>query len=101
MEAVVGIISRCVLKIEGIVKTNLIRVSYCCISCSFHCNSYLKQLYIARQGTYVSYNTECSVTCIKVFKEELAWAIEKWLWVISNITLLNQASACFLKIDPV
>ena len=22
--------------------------------------------------------------CIKLFKEELAWAKDKWLWVISN-----------------
>ena len=37
---------------------------------------------------HFSYKGECTIcecTCIKAFKGELAWAIDKWLWVISNI----------------
>ena len=30
----------------------------------------------------------CGHTDIKTFKEELAWATDKWLWVISNLIQL-------------
>ena len=28
-------------------------------------------------------------TCIKALKEELAWGIDKWLWVINNTMLFK------------
>ena len=39
------------LELKAVVETTLIRISYCCISHSFHFDSYLKQLY--------SNKTEC------------------------------------------
>ena len=34
---------------------------------------------------YISYSGGCDMTCVKAYKEELAWATDKWLEVISNI----------------
>ena len=57
-----------------------------------HCNSCQKQLYSSNKMEYFSYKGGCDVysrTHIKAFKEELAWAIEKQLWVISNKMLFT------------
>ena len=35
----------------------------------------------------ISYNSEYGVCELRCLKGELAWAIDKQLWVISNITL--------------
>ena len=39
-----------------------------------------------------SYKGGCGIhglTRIEIFKEELAWATDKWLWVIGNIMLFT------------
>ena len=39
-----------------------------------------------------SYNGGCGLrVCIKVFKTELAWAIDKWLRVISNTNIIKNS----------
>ena len=69
MAAIVSIISRRGLRIlKCVVETNLIRVSYHCISRSFHFNSYLKQLYISNKTERFSYKSGCSVTRIEAFR---------------------------------
>ena len=78
MVAIVGIISRHGLRMKCIVETSLITVSFHCISCSFHLNSYLKQQYISNKSAWVI--KVGMVWCVsKHLKEELAWAIDKWL----------------------
>ena len=77
------------LDIKCIVETNLITVSFHCISCSFHFNSYLKQLYISNKMEHFSYKSGCGMTHIEVFKNELVWAIVKRLQFISNIMLVT------------
>ena len=81
-----------VLELKHVVETNLIRVTYHCISCYFHFNIPFKQL-------YTSYKTECfnykggygvhGLMHIEAFKEELAWVIDKRLQVISNKMLFK------------
>ena len=33
--------------------------------------------------------------CIELFEEELAWAIDKWLWVIEILCYLNSTFSCY------
>ena len=57
MAAIIGIISSVVaLELKHALETNLIRVSYHYISCSFHFNI-LKQLYISNKMERFSYHT--------------------------------------------
>ena len=65
MAAIVGIISRYGLGIE---ETSLITVSIHCISCSFHFNTYLKQLYISKKTEHFSNKSGHGVSTIKAFK---------------------------------
>ena len=86
---IVSVISRLDLSIEVCHRNQLMRVSYRCTSHYFHCNSYLKQL--ARWSDSVI-NVGMAYVGIHVsrhLKEELAWAIDKWLWIISNIMLFK------------
>ena len=93
MTAIVGIICRRGLRIELVIETNLIRVSYCCISHSpFFLLCHLKQLYISNKMEQFSYRGGCGIcgfTCIEAFKRRVAWAIDKWFWVIGNIMLFQ------------
>ena len=69
MASMIGIIGRHGLRIEAyVIETNLLTVSFCCVSCSFHFNSYLKQLYISDKTEHLSYKSGCGVTCIEVFE---------------------------------
>ena len=58
-----------------------------------HCIIDQKQLYMSNKMEYFSYKGGCGIrecTLIKAFiKEKLAWAIDKWLWVISNKMLFK------------
>ena len=72
------------LELKHVVETNLIRVSYHCISHSFHFNSYLKVIKWSTSVIKVGVAWHLS----RHSKEELAWAIDKWSWIISNICLL-------------
>ena len=50
------------------------------------------ELYLGNKRMHLSYKGECGVrqcTCIEAFKEELDWAIDKQLWVISNAILFK------------
>ena len=51
MAAIVVLISLVgmVFELKHVIETNLIRVSYCCISHSFHFNSHIKPLYISKR----------------------------------------------------
>ena len=74
MAAIVGIISRHGLRIELVVETNLVRVSYYCISHSFHFDSHLEQLYISNKMEEFNNKGECGIcgyTCIKAFKNKV------------------------------
>ena len=51
MAAIVGIISKCDIKLKHIIGISIITVSFCCVSHSFHVNSYLKQLNKVKRKT--------------------------------------------------
>ena len=56
------------------------------------CNSRLKHLYLSNKTVHFSYKGGCGVhgcTRIKEIKEEMAWATDKRLQVISNIMLFK------------
>ena len=76
------------LELKFAVETSLITISFCFISHSFHFNSYLKQ-FISNKMEHFSNNNGCGVMCTRHLKEELAWAIDKQLQVISNIMLFK------------
>ena len=64
------------LGLKCVVEINLVKVSYHCINGYFHFNIPFKQLYTG---------VVCVSICVsKCLKEELAWAIDKRLQVISN-----------------
>ena len=62
------------LELKLILETSLITVSFHYISRSFHFNSYLKQLYLSDKTEHFSYKSECGMTLIETFKEELDWS---------------------------
>ena len=85
---IIGIVSRHGLGIEACYRNQPNKVSYHCISHCFHFKSSVKQLYISNKTECFSYKGgygihECM--CIEAFTKELVWAIDKQLWVISNI----------------
>ena len=58
-----------------------------------YCNSSLKQLYLRNKTERFSYKGGCGIRkCmhIEMFKEELVWAIDERLQVISNKKLFKQ-----------
>ena len=74
MVAKVGIISRRGLRIELVVETNLIRVSYYFISHSFHFDNHLKQLYTSNRIEEFNYKVGCGIcgyTYIEAFKNRV------------------------------
>ena len=80
------------IDLKHVVEIKLIRVSYHCISWFFHFNSYLKQLYISNKMEWLHYKGAwmwCSYMGIHILRHLLAWAIDKWLWVISIIMLFK------------
>ena len=56
------------------------------------CNSHSRQLYLSNKTEHFSYKGGCGI-CehmhINALKEELAWAIDKWLQIISYIMLFK------------
>ena len=75
------------LESKRVVETNLIRVSYCCISCYFCFNTPFKQLYTSNKAEHFSYKGGCG-GCIfvrffihevlyvaMVFKERIIFAV--------------------------
>ena len=76
-----------------------LRVCVCLCVCV--CLFRWKQLYFNNKMEHFSYKGGCGTherKCIELLKEELAWAIDKWLWVIINTMLLNSYTTKNLKI---
>ena len=74
------------VELKYVVETNLIRVSYCCISHYFHFNIPFKQLYTSNKVECYSYIGGCGVrghTHIKAFNRRGGLG-DKWLHVISK-----------------
>ena len=93
MVAVVIIDDEHGLRVKCVIETNLIRVSYHCISHYFHFNISFKQLYTSNKMERLNYKGGCSMCRhmrIEVFKRRLAWAIDKQLQVASNKYYLKQ-----------
>ena len=96
MAAIIGIISRRSLRIEvwhrnqpNKSKLALYRVPPLSLKkvCSFHFNGSLEQLYINNETECIVAVAYVNVHALRHSKEELAWAIDELLQVISNITL--------------
>ena len=90
MAAIVGIVNRCCLTIETRCtcrsQPNKSKLALYKPLLNFY--SHLKQLYINNKTERFSHKGGCGVcgsTHIKAFKEEVAWATDRWLPVISNI----------------
>ena len=82
------------LKLRCVTDTNLIRVTYHCISHSFHFNNLLKQLYVSNKTEQFSYKGRCcacghTYICQGTLKEELAWSTDKQFLINSNIMLFK------------
>ena len=74
MDPMTVVVGSVVIALMHVIETNLIRVSYHCISHYFHYNGHLKQLYISNTTKHFSYKGGCGVcgqTCIEALKEEL------------------------------
>ena len=59
-----------------------------------HCNKHLKQLQLSNKIEQFSYKGRrgwCRRMCIKLFKEQLAWAVDKRIQVISTIMLFKNS----------
>ena len=76
------------MELKRIVETSLITDSFHCISHSFNFNSYLNQL--SNKTECFSNKNGCGV---RHLEEELSWAIDKKLQVISNIMLFETVIA--------
>ena len=76
MVTVVVLIMDVTLELKFVVESNLIRVSYHCISRYFYFNSYFKQLYTSNKMEWFNYKSMCGThgysTLLVCFKEELA-----------------------------
>ena len=87
MTVIVGIISRCGLTIEAHLRNqpNKSKLALCKPLIYFY--SHLKQLYMSNKTDCFSNKGGCVVVGIQVLrclKEELAWAADTWLQVISS-----------------
>ena len=72
------------MQLKHIIETNLIRLSWCCVTHYFHFIS----LYI-NNNKIECFGYKCvmcvgDVCVLKHIKEELDWVTDKRLWVISN-----------------
>ena len=56
------------LELKCDIETSLLFVSFHCITCSFHFNSYLKQLYRSNKTEHFNYKSGCGVMRIEAFK---------------------------------
>ena len=92
MAAKIGIVSRCDLEIEGRCRSQPNKSKLPLYKPLLHFYSHLKQLYISNKVECFSYKGGCDVlgcTRIEASKEELTWATDKWLLIISNIMLFK------------
>ena len=96
MAAVVGIDSGHGLTIEVCYRNQPNKSKLALYIPLLHFNSHLKQLYISNKTEHFSCKGGC-VVCVGVhvlrhFKEELAWATDKWLRIMSNVMLFKTVS---------
>ena len=94
MEAIVIIISRHSLVIEAHCRNQPSKSKLALHKPLLHFYSHLKQLHVhkvTRQSTSViKVGVACVGGCVlRQLKEELAWATDKWVWVISKILLFK------------
>ena len=83
-----GIVNGCGLGIDTRHGNQLNKSKLELYNVLIHCNSCYKQLYLINKTEYFSYKGGCGIckcTHIKLFKEELAWAIDERLQVISML----------------
>ena len=73
------------LELKRVIETNLIRVSYHCISCYFCFNISFKQLYTSSETECFSYKGGCGGRISRCLKEE---AVDKWFCVICYLKQL-------------
>ena len=89
MAAIVNIISRRGLAIKAHCRNQPNKSKLALYKPLLHFYSHLKQLYISNKTEYFSYKGVCGVSvsvCVsKHLKEELTWATDKQLQVISNM----------------
>ena len=88
MVTIVSIVWGVALELKLVVETNLIRVSYHCISHSFHFKSHLKQLYLSNKTEHLSYKIGCGVygcRSMKTLYKKSARDVDKQLQVAINI----------------
>ena len=64
------------LELKCVIEINLIRVSFRCISRSFHFNNYFKQLYISNKTECFSYKVGVARLLSMQLEEELARVID-------------------------
>ena len=87
MAVIVGIISRCGLTIEAHLGSQSNKRKPALCKPFLHFTSHLKQLYISNKTKCFSNKGWCVIVGIQVLrclKEELAWAADTWLQVISS-----------------
>ena len=75
-----------------VVDTSSIRVSYRCISCYFTVTIILNRCsWVTRRSASVLKVgvVDVEIRILSHLKEELAWAIDKRLWIISTIMLFK------------
>ena len=92
MAAIVGIVSRCGLRIEARHKNQPNKSKLPLYKPLLHLCSHLKQPYISNKTKRFSHKGGCGVhgrMCIEVLKEELTWATYKRFQIISNIMLFE------------
>ena len=87
MAAIVGIISRRGLTIEARLGNQPNKSKLVLYKSLLHFTSHLKQLYISKKTDCFSNKGWCVIVGVQVLrclKEELAWAVDTWLQVISS-----------------
>ena len=92
MAAIVGIVNKHGLRNEARRRNQCNKSKLALYKPLLHFYSHLKQLYISNKTESFSCKSGCGVhgcTRIETFKEELAWATDKQLQVISNIMLFK------------
>ena len=92
MAAIVGIVSGRGLRNEANHRNQPNKSKLALYTQLLHFYSHLKKLYMSSKIERFSYKGGCGVhgrTRIKVIKEELAWATDKRLQVISNVVLFK------------
>ena len=90
--AIVGTVSRPGLTIEAHCRNQPNKSKLALYNLLLHSYNYLKQLYMSnkRSTSVIKVGVACVGVCVsRCLKEELPWASDKWLRVISNIMLFK------------